>query len=542
MKSFLEETRVIIHGNKAKMRKAMHTRRNTLFSVIIGLVALPLLGQEVAMSEHLTLKDCIVRAIKYNLGVAVQVYSSELADLTVAKSREIYLPILSFDFGKDSQNSASYYWTDAAGQNSTTAMNYSTSLSQAIPFGGSISLTLGSFNNLTNARFQMINPRYGSTLTFSFSQPLLKGFGYATSRKDILVARNTRDIVENDLKNNLIETVFSVEQAYWDLVYLNEFLKVKRQSLKLAEDLLDKNRKEADIGTLAPKEVIGAQAEVASRRADILQAVSKVKDSTDTLKGLINLPLDKDIGDIVPADTPGFVKWDITLEEALVIGLKNRPELQSSTLEVKNKELDYSYAKNQMLPALDLNAGYWSPGISGTRILYLDNNPLTGIIVGTLPGGPSQAMRDALHFKYKNWSVSLSLDIPMNSVFSRAAQAQAKTGLDQEIARMKQTEQNIYIGIRAAVRAVQTNYECVGARRTARELSEQKLDAEEAKLKVGLSENFKVLTYQRDLAEARTAELRALIDYTLSLGQLDKAMGISLEKRSIKLTDALEVK
>ncbi|OLS14329.1 MAG: hypothetical protein RBG13Loki_1978, partial [Promethearchaeota archaeon CR_4] len=145
MKSFLEETRVIIHGNKAKMRKAMHTRRNTLFSVIIGLAALPLLGQEVAMSEHLTLKDCIVRAIKYNLGVAVQVYSSELADLTVAKSREIYLPTLSFDFGKDSQNSASYYWTDAAGQNSTTAMNYSTSLSQTIPFGGSISLTLASF-------------------------------------------------------------------------------------------------------------------------------------------------------------------------------------------------------------------------------------------------------------------------------------------------------------------------------------------------------------------------------------------------------------
>ena len=520
----------------------MLTGRNSLLSVIIGLAALPLLGQEVAMSEHLTLKDCIVRAIKYNLGVAVQAYSSELADLTVAKSREIYLPTLSFDFGKDSQNSASYYWTDAAGQNSTTSMNYSTSLRQAIPFGGSISLTLASFNNWTNARFQMINPRYGSTLTFSFSQPLLKGFGYATSRKDILVARNTRDIVENDLKNNLIETVFSVEQAYWDLVYLNEFLKVKRQSLELAEDLLDKNRKEADIGTLAPKEVIGAQAEVASRRADILQAVSKVKDSTDTLKGLINLPLDKDIGDIVPADTPGFVKWDITLEEALVIGLKNRPELQSSALEVKNKELDYSYAKNQTLPALNLNAGYWSPGISGTRIFYLDNNPLTGIIVGTLPGGPSLAMRDALHFKYENWSVSLSLEIPINSVFSRAAQAQAKTGLDQEIARMKQTEQNIYIGIRAAVRAVQTNYECVGARRTARELSEQKLEAEEAKLKVGLSENFKVLTYQRDLAEARTAELRALIDYTLSLGQLDKAMGISLEKRSIKLTDALKVK
>jgi outer membrane protein TolC len=520
----------------------MHTRRNTLFSVIIGLAALPLLGQEVAVPEHLTLQGCIARAIKYNLGVAVQVYSSELADLAVSKSGEIYWPTLSFDIGKDSQNSASYSWTDAAGQNSTTAMNYSASLSQAVPFGGNISLTLASFKNLTNARLQMINPSYGSTLTFSFSQPLLKGFGYETSRKDILVARNTRDIVENGLKNKLIETVFSVEQAYWDLVYLHEFLKVKRQSLALAENLLDKCRKEADIGTLAPKEVVSARAEVASRRADILQAVLMVKNATDTLKGLINLPLDKDIGDIVPADTPVFVKRDIALEEALAIGLKNRPDLQSCALEIKNKKLDYSYAKNQTLPALNLNASYWSPGISGTRILYLDNNPLTGIIVGMLPGGPSLAMRDALHFNYENWSVSLSLDIPMNSVFSRAAQAQAKAVLNQEIARMKQTEQYIYFEIRAAVRAVQTYYECVEARRTACELSEQKLEAEEAKLKVGLSDNFKVLTYQRDLAEARTAELRVLIDYTLSLGQLDKAMGISLEKRNIKLTDALEIK
>lgn len=106
---------------------------------------------------------------------------------------------------------------------------------------------------------------------------------------------------------------------------------------------------------------------------------------------------------------------------------------------------------------------------------------------------------------------------------------------------MKQREQAAVIEIRAAVRGVETNYERVNARRTARELAEEKLAAEEAKLKVGLSNNYFVLNYQRDLAAARTAELRALVDYTLSLGQLDKAVGTSLEKRNIKLTDAAEV-
>jgi outer membrane protein TolC len=151
-------------------------------------------------------------------------------------------------------------------------------------------------------------------------------------------------------------------------------------------------------------------------------------------------------------------------------------------------------------------------------------------------------MRDALRFRYNNWSVSLSLDVPLNTMFSRAAQAQAKAALEQELARLKNTEQAAFLEIRSAVRAVQTNYERVDAYKAARELAEQKLAAEEAKLKAGMSDNFRVLQYQRDLAQARMFELRAIIDYTLSLGRLDKAIGTSLDKKNIKLMDAWEVR
>jgi outer membrane protein TolC len=514
---------------------------------LVGLVALALLSAwpiwpQKEKPAALTLEDCIVSAVKRNLGVVAQVYSAELADLAVSRAQEKFLPGLSFDLGKQSQNSASYSWIDAAEVVSSSYMNYSAGLDQLIPFGGKFSVSLSAYKNQTNARFQTINPRYGSSLTFTFTQPLLKDFGFQTSRREIIVARNNRDIAESDLKNTLLETIYSVEETYWELVYNIEALKVRRQSLKLAEDLLEKSRKEVNIGTLAPKEILSAQAEVAARKADILQAESQVKDYADTLSILINLPQAKNDGEIVPADRPTFEKKDVTFEAALETALKNRPDLKSSQLGVKNKELDFSYAKNQMLPALNLNASYWSPGISGEQILYLDNNPLTGIIVGAIPGGASTAMRDALHFKYKNWSVYFSLDIPLNTVFSRAAQAQAKASLDQEIARMKNLEQKAYLEIRTAVRAVQTNYERVEAYKAARELAEQKLEAEEAKLKAGMSTNFIVLQYQRDLAATRTAELRALIDYTLSLGRLEKAMGTSLERRNIKLTDTGEVR
>ncbi|MHB8054506.1 MAG: TolC family protein [Candidatus Aminicenantales bacterium] len=216
----------------------------------------------------------------------------------------------------------------------------------------------------------------------------------------------------------------------------------------------------------------------------------------------------------------------------------HRPDLQSALISIKNRETDYAFAKNQMLPALNLTAQYWSPGLSGDRILYLDDNPLTGIILGKVAGGSAAAIRDALHLKYQNWSIALSLEIPLSTLLTRAAQAQARAGLDLEVARMKERELAAVLEVRAAFRAVKTDYERVGAYRAASDLAAQKLEAEEAKMKVGLSDSFKVLQYQRDLAASRTAELRALIDYTLSQKQLDKATGASLEKWNIKLTDA----
>jgi outer membrane protein TolC len=517
-------------------------KRRRIRALFAVLAFLPLSAQPASQDKPaaFTLNECIIQAVKRNLGVAVQVYSSELASLSVSRSREKFLPTLGFDFGKQDQNSASYSWIDASDRVTTNYGNYGGSLSQAIPFGGNFSVSLTGYKNLTNSRFQTINPRYGNTLTFSFSQPLLKDFGWGISHKDILVARNSRDIAENDLKKNLLDIVYSVEQTYWQLVLSIESLKVRQQSLKLAEDLFDQNQKKVKIGTLAPKEILSVQSDVASRKADILQPQSQVKDYMDSLRALINSLDPAGGGEIAPADMPPFERYDIGVDEAFALALKNRPDLKSSALGIRNRELDYAFAKNQLLPQLNLSASYWSPGIGGDQILYLDNNPLTGVVIGRIPGGANMALRDAFHFKYNNWSVALSLDVPLNSVFSRAATALAKASLDQETARMKNTEQQAYLEIQTDVRAVQTNYERVNAYKIARELAEEKLAAEQAKLEAGLTTTFVVLSYQRDLANAKLMELSALIDHTLSIARLEKAMGVSLDKKNIKLIDALE--
>jgi len=177
-------------------------------------------------------------------------------------------------------------------------------------------------------------------------------------------------------------------------------------------------------------------------------------------------------------------------------------------------------------------------GISGTRILYLDDNALTGIVIGSIPGGSSQAIKDATGFRYRNWSVGLTLDIPVANILSRAQVVEARLGVDQALLDVKNQEQQIYLEITTAVRAVETNYKRIQAYRVARELAEQKLAAESEKLKVGLSTNYLVLQYQRDLATARSSELKAMVDYNLSLASLDKALGVSLKNKNIRITDS----
>lgn len=516
----------------------MSPKRVALIIAWSLLLAAPAGAQKAAKS--LSLQDCIAIAMRNNLGIQAAVLSPELAQTSLAWAREKFLPRLSFGLSRQSTSSASYSWIEAAEKMTSQYNDFSTSISQAIPSGGAVSLSLNTYKSESNRSFQTINPRYGSTLTLSLSQPLLRNFGAKMSRRDIIVAQNNKDISEGQLTSILLDTVFSVEQAYWNLIYAIETLKVKQQSLSLARDLLAKNKREAEIGMIAPIEILSAEAEVATREADILQAEIAVANSEDLLKTVINIEAEEGGVSlpIVPSDEPSQEAREVNLAKALEIAIANRPDLEVTRISLKNKELNVTYAWNQVLPDLNFYASYWSPGISGTQILYQDNNPLTGIVIGTAPGGASAALSDALGLRYNNWSVGLQLSIPISSLTSRAQYDYYRTSFEQSLVDLAALEQRIFLEVRTSVRAVDTNYRRVLAYQAARGLAENKLEAEEKKLKVGLTTNYVVLQYQRDLADAKTAELKALIDYNLALAYLDRSLGTGLKAKNIQFSGA----
>jgi outer membrane protein TolC len=516
----------------------MFRRAKVTMTVLLLIMGLSVFGQQEEPSISLSLKDCIAKAMENNLGLAVAVLTPQLRDINVSQAKEKYLPVFSFSFTRRDTQQASYSFLDAADVLTSANDAWSGQIQQNIPGGGNFAITLETAKYDTNRTGITINPSYRGTLTFDFTQPLLRNFGMMASKRDIIMAQTNLVISEKDLKRSLQDTVYSVEQSYWNLVFAIENLKVSQQSLKLAQDLLEKNRRGVEVGTLAPIEIITAEAQVAQREADILAAEAEVRNMEDRLKQVINLAADTEDSDflqILPVEEPSFDKIDINLEQALTTALQNRPDLESTRLGIQNYELNMSYAKNQLLPDLNLNASYWSPGVSGNQLIYDPENPW-GPPIGEIPGGREDAFKDVFGFEYKNWNVGITLDLPLNTVVSRAAYAQARVDLEQAKLQLKEQEQQIYTDLKIAVRAVETNFKRIQALKIARELAQRQLEAEEEKLKVGLSTNYFVLQYQRDLATARSQEIRAIIDYILSVAVLNRDMGVSLDENNIQIS------
>ncbi|MGD2294396.1 MAG: TolC family protein [Candidatus Aminicenantes bacterium] len=520
----------------------MFTRRIGKTIILSLVLVCALQAQPAEKTLSLSLEDCILEALKNNLNVAINVLTPQLSEVSVVASREKWLPDLSFSYGYRDTSQASYSFLDAAEQVNTLSNTYSADFTQLLPTGGTLTLSLDGDKTNSNRSFQTINPRYGGTLTFNFSQPLLRNFGFKMNRREIIIAQNNLDISEFDFKNSLQNIIYSVEEAYWNLVYSIENLKVREQSLQLAQDLLEKNRRAVEVGTMAPIDVLSAESTVASRQADIIEARASVRNNEDNLKTLINLSADRGKAGqitIAPTDQPSYESVEVNLDQALALALDNRPDLKSTQMSIKNNELNVSWAKNQMLPNLSLSARYWSPGITGDQILYLNDDAFTGVIVDTITGQPSEAWKDALGFKYSNLSFSLNLSVPLDSFFTRATLAQARINLEQAMLRLKNQEQQIFLEIKNAVRAVETNYQRAQAYRVARELAQRQLEAEEERLKVGLTTPYFVLQYQRDLRNAQIMELRSIMDYNLSLARLQRSTGVILEEKNISVTDVL---
>jgi outer membrane protein TolC len=501
-------------------------------------------AQQAQSTMSISLDECITRALRDNLGVAMQVLNPEISAEALNQAEAKFVPTLSFSVRAANTENASYSYLDSAESLIDKTQNFTfLNATQPLPTGGTFSLDFSGSKTSSNRTGQTINPRYSTTLRFNFTQPLLKNFGNKMSRREILVAKNNLGVSDETLRKTLQDTVYNVESAYWNLVYSIENLDVRRQSLQLAKDLLEKNQRSVEVGTLAPMEVLSAQAEVATREADLIQAETQIKNNEDQLKLLLRFTSAEDqaVTAILPKDKPTYTLREVSLDEALAAAIENRTDLEISRIGLETEKINLSYAKNQVLPDLSLSASYYSPGIDGTRLFFTNNDPIYGTVIPGLTqyGDISGAMKQTARFQYPNWNLGLTLSLPLANVFSRASLAQAKLNMRQALLDIENQKAQAYVEVKTSVRTVEANYKRILAYTTARQLAEQKLAAEEEKRRVGMSTNYMVLSYQRDLANARISELNAIVSYNVSQAALERSMGTNLISKNIQFSDFL---
>ncbi|OHB99154.1 MAG: hypothetical protein A3G70_03665 [Planctomycetes bacterium RIFCSPLOWO2_12_FULL_39_13] len=473
----------------------------------------------------LSLKDSVVFALRNNFDIEISKLNAKKEDYNITAEKAKYDPTMKL--AADIQNNEVPISSKLVGGLETTSISpyveegrtADAIIQSMIPTGATVSLEYNIFRDFSDpAPFSLINPYYQNYIEAKITQPLLKGGGWFYNRSLIYIARNNKKISLAQFKSTAIEVSNTVQEAYWSLVRAIEDLRVARKSLERAEDLLKKNKIQVNTGTLAPIEIIDAEAGVASRVEAIISAGNAVKDKGDELKRIMNLADNEIISEaeIIPTDKPDFQPKKVEMKDTIKIAMEKRPELQELHLKTDNAGMEKRRRKNELFPALDFTAGMRYTGL-GDEL--------------------SDANDSTFSEDFQGEFFTVTLAFPIGNRSARSAYNKSKTDERQAGINVKKKELDIVVEVRASVRAVMTNAERVNATVKARELAQRRLEVEEKKYSVGRSTSLEILRAQEDLATAEGNEAKAIIDYEISLGKLEKAKGTILDSYDIKLEE-----
>ena len=418
-------------------------------------------------------------------------------------------------------------------------------------FHAGTNMTVG-FNNsrvTTNQPFTTLSPTLNSNFRFTLTQPLLQGFGFLPTTRFIRIAKNNREISDVAFRLQVITTVNQIQNIYWDLVNAYENVKVQQESMALAQKTLSDNKKQVEIGTLAPIEIVRAQSVVSTDQQTLIVAQTNLQLQQLLMKNALSRTLVDPVlaeAEVVPTSTMEVPPTEpvVPIQDLVNDALSHRAELAESRIDLTNRDLNNKSAKNALLPTLGLFAYYGGTGLGGSfnpnaRVCTSTTDTFctqpADIPPSTSIGGTIGQLFDS---SAPDKGIGLSLTIPLRNRAAQANQVRAELEYRQAQMRLQQLENQVRIEVRNAQFAVQQNRASVEAARAAVELGRQSLDAEQKKYALGASTTTLVLQAQRDRAQSESNLVSAMAAYEKSRVELDRVIGFTLDRLGILVADA----
>jgi outer membrane protein len=491
-------------------------------------------AQGSAPVRRLSVDDAVKLALEQNLGIQVERINPQIQDLTIAETRSSWAPTLTTNIASGSTDSP-VTSAFAGGQNLVNDGRFETSfgVQQLLPTGANYSVSWDSTRTTTTNFFNNFNPQLRSNVSLSVNQPLLRNWKIDNVRQQLQINERLREVSDVNLRATITQTMRNVKNAYWDLVFALNNLTAQRESLDLSRRLLADNEKRVQIGTMAPIDIVEAQAEVARNQETVIVAEAAIKQAEDRLRALI---LDPDTPDfwtvtLEPTDNAPYSVADLNIGTAVQRATANRSEVLQARNGLQQNDVTIQYLRNQVLPEINASATYGLVGVGGTQFEPLNFSQLGGGIPArniVAARGFNSVLGDVFTNAYPAWTFGVQIGYPIGTSTSEANLAKARLQYSQAQAQLRNTELQIATQVRDAGRQVQTNRQRVETSRVSRELAERRLEAEEKKLAAGIQTTFFVFQAQRDLAQARTNEVKALLDYNKSMVDFEAVQEVPL--------------
>ena len=496
----------------------------TTFTAVLGfflsaIAAAPVAAQTTGEQvRRLTVDEAVRLALDNNLGIQIARFNPQVDDLSVALARAAWVPNFTTTAQGSSTDTPNSGFLSGAttGQNSTTNRRLASNVgvTQQTPWGGSYSVGWDSTRSTTTNVFSNFSPLLQSSLSIDIRQPLLRNFDIDNLRQQVILSEKNRDISDFQLQQTIATTSRAVRNAYWDLAYANASLVVQQQSLDLANESLRETNARIQIGTTPPIDAVEAQAEVATRQQAVIVAQAQIEDAQDNLRALIFNQSSPDFWTtrIEPTDLPAFRPATVDVDGAVRNALQMRTDLQQARKSLEASDINIRYFRNQTLPDVTAQFDYGLTGLGGTPVTRTNNLGIPTTTTATQRGFAS-VLGDLFGNQYPTWTLALNISYPIGRSQQQANLARAQLETTQAETQLKNAELQVVTQVRNVARQLSTSERLVTSTGVARDLAEQRLDAEQKKLAAGTSTTFLVFQAQRDLAQARNDELNAILAY-----------------------------
>ena len=522
-------------------------------------------GVDVNDQSPLTLNEAIALALANNKDINIARIDVEMAGFVVRAAQGAYDPRVQteVDYQRSTVPTASLIG-GADGTTTSSGITGDARVTGNSPLlGGSYSLDFNAARSTTNNQFVTLNPQYPTSLTATYTQPLLRGLRVDDNRRQIEVARRNVTLSDSQFRQRVIDIITRVQQSYWDLVFALRNLQVQIDAVKQARLQLESNRRQVQQGTLAPIDVVAAQTQVATFEENVYSAQEAVTRAENALKTLMLPDRSARLWSraILPTSPVALDPPRVPLEQALTTALANRPEVEQVATNAEINRINTRFFRDQTRPQVDLVASYSAAGLAGTQITggfnpFTASNtaiiqrlnqlsttaglpPLdvpttsTSSLPGFLIGGPAQSLTNLFTFNFPTTRVGIVFSLPVGNRTAEANLGRSLAEGRRITNQRQQVEQTIEQDVRNTMQAIRSAEARLAAAAAARDSAEQTFASEQRRFNAGLSTVFLVLQRQTDMIAARGRELQAQTDLNKAIADFQRATGSTLQVNNI---------